>query len=121
MVLSYPNEKQAWAFENQFMFGDDLLVVPCFDPDGEVEFYLPEGHWFLFNPQAEGGEQSVLVGNKVYQQTLALNDIAVFARSGAQIPLCEAVQFTDEFANCDQSQMIEKVPVNKYWKAQSNN
>ncbi|MFT6408718.1 MAG: alpha-D-xyloside xylohydrolase, partial [Arenicella sp.] len=49
MVIALPNEKQSWAFENQFMFGDDLLVIPCFDPLGTVEFYLPEGDWINFD------------------------------------------------------------------------
>ena len=121
MVLAYPHEKQSWAFENQFMFGDDLLVVPCFDPSGEIEFYLPEGLWFLFNPQTSNDNQSTLIGNKTYRQKLALNDIAVFARSGAQIPLSPAVQFTDEFSSYDQSSTLEQIPITELWKAQSNN
>ena len=121
MVLAFPNEKQSWSFENQFMFGDDLLVVPCFDVEGEVELYLPEGHWFLFNPQASDYDQSVLVGGKVYQLKLALNEMAVFAQSGSQIPLSEAVQFTGQFSNDGKAQVIEGIPITQIWKAQSNN
>ena len=85
MVLAFPQEKQSWAFENQFMFGDDLLVAPCFNPEGDVEFYLPEGEWCWFNLVASSTE--VLVGGKVYQRTIALSDIAVFTRVGTKIPL----------------------------------
>jgi len=121
MVLAFPNEKQSWAFENQFMFGDDLFVAPCFNLDGEVEFYLPEGHWFLFNPQNASGDQSVLVGGKVYQYKLDLNQMAVFARCGSQIPLAHEVEFTEQFDGGDKTQMVEQVPIMKVWKAQSNN
>ncbi|MFT6725011.1 MAG: alpha-D-xyloside xylohydrolase [Arenicella sp.] len=86
MVLALPQEKQSWAFENQFMFGDDLLVVPCFDPCGSVEFYLPKGDWLRFNISQSSASES-LTGSKVYQQTLTLNEIAVFVRKGTQIPL----------------------------------
>jgi len=86
MVLALPNEKQSWAFENQFMFGDDLLVVPCFDPLGTVEFYLPEGEWLTFDLSDSSTSKS-LKGSKVYQQTLSLNEMAVFVRKGTQIPL----------------------------------
>ena len=48
MVLAYPHERAAWAFEGQFMFGPDLLVAPCFRPDGTVEVYLPQGAWRRF-------------------------------------------------------------------------
>jgi alpha-D-xyloside xylohydrolase len=86
MVLALPNEKQSWAFENQFMFGDDLLVVPCFDPQGSVEFYLPEGEWLTFDLSDSSASKS-LIGSKVYQQNLSLNEMAVFVRKGTQIPL----------------------------------
>ena len=114
MVLAFPQEKQSWAFENQFMFGDDLLVVPCFDPNGRVEFYLPEGHWFRFAPdQFESTDaQEVLVGQRVYRRHLALNEMAVFARSGARIPLNDAVETTD--------QLLDGNAIT-YWQASSKN
>ncbi|MEM7361128.1 MAG: alpha-xylosidase [Pseudomonadota bacterium] len=95
MVLAFPHEKQAWAFENQFMFGDDLLVVPCSDPGGMVEFYLPEGHWYPFDP-GKDHSHDMLTGQKVYQRKLGLDEMAVFARSGTKIPLCRAVEHTAE-------------------------
>jgi len=86
MVLAFPHEKQSWAFENQFMFGDDLLVVPCFDPSGEVEFYLPQGEWLKFDI-SDSSSSDCIDGAKVYRQSLALDEIAVFVRKGVQIPL----------------------------------
>lgn len=85
MVIAFPQEKQAWAFENQFMFGDDLLVAPCFDPSGNVEFYLPEGEWSHFCLNAK--PRMPLAGGKVHRLNLALDEIAVFARKGSRIPL----------------------------------
>ena len=41
MVLTCPNEKAAWGFEDQFVLGEDMLVAPCLAPGGEVEVYLP--------------------------------------------------------------------------------
>ena len=98
MSLACPYEKQAWAFENQFMFGDDVLVVPCFSPAGEVEFYLPEGHWYPFDP-GKDHSHDVFIGQRVYRKTLALDEMAVFAKSGTKIPLCKPVQFTAEHGN----------------------
>lgn len=86
MVLAFPQEKQSWAFENQFLFGDDLLVAPCFDQQGQVEFYLPDGDWRWFDLEVDSNDET-LTGGKVYQRTLAINKMAVFARVGAKIPL----------------------------------
>jgi alpha-D-xyloside xylohydrolase len=93
MVLAFPQDRAAWAFENQFMCGDDLLVAPCTNPEGTIEVYLPaiDGGWVRF---PEGG--AVHAGGRVHRLTLALHETAVFARAGARIPLGPAVQHTGE-------------------------
>ena len=114
MVLAFPHEKQSWGFENQFMFGDDLLVVPCFDPEGSIEFYLPEGDWYQFDIRnSSAGE--IFSGAKVYQQSLALDDIAAFARVGTRIPLNLDVLNTEDIP-LNQNGMFE---VSEYWPANS--
>jgi alpha-D-xyloside xylohydrolase len=39
------------------MLGDRLLAAPVMDPDGEVQYYLPEGEWFslLTGEKLQGG------------------------------------------------------------------
>ncbi len=81
MVLAFPGDRAAWAFEDQFMFGDDLLVAPCLQPDGRVTVYLPEGDWRRFP------DGRVFDGRRVHELRLALDQIAVFARPGASIAL----------------------------------
>lgn len=86
MALAFPGDPASWAFEEQWMCGPDLLVAACPRPGGDVEVYLPAGHWTRF-PQ--GGE--AIAGGRVLRLTLALDEIAVFARAGARIPLGPAV------------------------------
>lgn len=81
MVLACPDDRAAWAFEDQFFFGDDLLVAPCLRPDGEVTVYLPAGDWVRF----PGREP--IVGGRVHRLRLPLEQIAVFARRGTRIPM----------------------------------
>ncbi len=92
MVLAFPQDKAAWHFEDQYMFGDDLLVVPCLQPSGEVEFYLPEGNWKMMNDN----QNRSFTGGKVHQLTLQLSEIAVFALVGKTIPLGAEIEHTDE-------------------------
>jgi alpha-D-xyloside xylohydrolase len=82
MALACPDERAAWAFENQFFCGDDLLVAPCLGPGGRVELYLPAGRWRRF---PDGGEEHE--GGRALRLQLALDETAVFVRSGAHIPL----------------------------------
>ena len=86
MVLAFPGDPASWAFEEQWMCGPDLLVAACPRLGGDVEVYLPAGQWTRF-PQ--GGE--AIAGGRVLRLTLALDEIAVFARAGARIPLGPAV------------------------------
>lgn len=88
MVLAFPAERQAWAFENQFMFGEDMLVVPCLRAGGQVEYYLPKGRWRRF-PSGE-----TIDGGDVLSEQLALDQMAVFVRDNASIPLGPAIEYT---------------------------
>ena len=74
MVLAFSEDRAAWAFESQFMCGDDLLVAPCIRADGKVEVYLPPGRWQRFP------EGAAVDGGRVVSLTLPLDQMAVFAR-----------------------------------------
>lgn len=89
MVLAFPDEPLSHGFEQQFMCGDDLLVVPCVVPGGKLKYYLPKGEWVRF------GSEEVVSGGVYREETLALNDIAVFAKKGSRIELGPDVQHTD--------------------------
>jgi alpha-D-xyloside xylohydrolase len=82
MVLACPEDRASWAFEDQFFFGDDLLVAPCLQPDGRVRVYLPAGEWYRFPIDGPS-----LAGGRVHEIRLAMDEIAVFARLGARVPL----------------------------------
>jgi alpha-D-xyloside xylohydrolase len=97
MVLACPEDPAAWAFENQFFCGDDLLVAPCLRPDGEVTVYLPHGPWRRF-PTGEP-----FTGGRVHRLHLALAETAVFARADARIPLGPAVRHTGELRDGPQA------------------
>ncbi len=90
MALACPGERAAWAFEQQFFFGRELLVVPCLSATGEVEFWLPEGDWHRFP------DGVAFAGGRGHRLQLALDETAVFARRGAQIPLGPALKHTGE-------------------------
>jgi alpha-D-xyloside xylohydrolase len=90
MALACPAEPESWSFDHQFFCGDDLLVAPCLDPSGRVRVYLPRGEWRSF----PGGK--AYEGGRIHELELALEEMAVFARAGAEIPLGPAVRHTAE-------------------------
>lgn len=58
MWLEYPDDPACEYLDQQYMFGDSLLVVPVFSENGAVRFYLPPGHWTsLFTNERQAGGQ----------------------------------------------------------------
>lgn len=90
MPLAFPEDPLAWCFDEQYMLGSALLVVPVLNPDHTVRFYLPEGEWF----DIWSGERHQ--GPGVIRRTIPLDHIPVFGRGGTILPLGPAVQHTGE-------------------------
>lgn len=82
MLLDFQSDTRAAGLWDQYMFGRDLLVAPIIR-EGETsrEVYLPEGRWWhLF-------ESRWYDGNQIHQVAAALEQIPVFLRQGAALPL----------------------------------
>jgi len=106
MVLACGGERAAWAFEDQFMLGENMLVAPCLGPGGQVECYLPQTlgkSWRKF----PGGEH--FAGGRSYQLHIPLDEIAVFVVEGTEIPLGPVLEHTVSLG--------DKPVIEHYWHA----
>lgn len=86
LYYEYPNNDEAYVYENEYFFGDDILVAPITTPssDGkttDIKVWLPEGKWWNVskNELMEGGRETTM--------SFALDEIPYFYRHGAIIPL----------------------------------
>ncbi len=93
MYYDYARNEQAYHCRSQFLFGSELLVAPFTAPaESDTQLsrqavWLPQGEWFDFfsGERWPGDGWQAIYGS--------LDDIPVFARQGAIIPLaCEADQ-----------------------------
>lgn len=81
MAYEFPADSAAAGYEYQYMLGRSLLVAPVTEiSSGMVEVYLPEGEWYGFFD----GERYE-PGIHIFE--CELNEIPVFVRGGAVIPL----------------------------------
>jgi hypothetical protein len=85
----YPEDEEAYQNPQEYLFGADILVAPITEPAGEnglcaQKVWLPEGKWF------DPVQGSLLEGNQILQQYYTLDEIPVFVRAGAILPLLPA-------------------------------
>ena len=99
MYYDSPNAKQAFDAKYQYMFGDDLLVAPIAKPVSddnllaEQQVWLPEGQWY------EWYTGSMLEGNQNHQRFYSENEVPVFAKAGAIIPMHPDVEHLQQQIN----------------------
>ncbi len=87
MYYDFPESDEAYQFKDQYMFGDDLLVAPITESISDEtmlaikKIWLPDGDWVEWFTGAK------LSGPGIFERELALDEIPVYARSGAIIPM----------------------------------
>lgn len=91
LLLDYPNDPEAVSQNEEFLFGDDLLVAPVVkEGEWKWDVYLPRGEWYDFwSDRKYEGPRTVTVD-------APLGSIPIFARGGAIIPTRQLVQYTGQ-------------------------
>lgn len=92
LVFEHPEDRVCWHIDDEYYFGDDFLVAPVMNSDDCRDIYLPEGDWvnFFTGERLQGGRW-------LYSVKVPLEEMPVFVREGAVIPIYpEDVECTDE-------------------------
>ena len=92
LLMHHPHDKQVWHIDDEYYFGSEFLVCPVMNSENRRDIYLPEGLWVNFFT----GER--LEGSRWYYDVeVPLDEIPVFVRPGANIPLYpDEVDSTDD-------------------------
>ncbi|MDN3669546.1 alpha-xylosidase [Echinicola jeungdonensis] len=92
LLLHHPKDKMCWHIDDQYYFGEDILVAPVMNSENRRDIYLPEGNWVsLFSGEKIKG------GRWLNQVEVPLEEMPVWVKESAVIPLYpEAVSCTDE-------------------------
>ena len=85
MYYDYPENKEAYEFRNEYMFGDDVLVMPVTAPVendyAQVRVWLPEGEWYEWHTGA------LLKGNQIVERSFAVDEYPIYIKAGAIMPM----------------------------------
>jgi alpha-glucosidase len=90
LAIDYTNDEKIWwwSYQNQYMFGDNLLVAPVSCNQKFAKVYLPEGGWYRLN----SGEY--YKGNSEVTVDAPINNLPVFVKASAILPMQFPVQYT---------------------------
>lgn len=87
LVLDWPKDPKVPSIDDEFMFGDSVLVAPMFAGEARRKVYLPAGDWFDF------WSHKKISGGKFIEATNGVGQIPLFLKGGTLLPLAEPVEF----------------------------
>ncbi|MBD1433517.1 DUF4968 domain-containing protein [Sphingobacterium sp. DN00404] len=92
LFMEYPDDEQAVKVEDQFIFGQELLVAPVLKKGERVKrLYLPEGEWIDFHDK-----KTVYFGGERIAYRAPLNVIPMFVKKGSIVPMMPVMQYIHE-------------------------
>lgn len=89
MFIEHPEDETCAALEDQYYFGDDILVAPLFEAENRRKVYLPEGSW------VELGSNCVRTGGRWHTIEASVYPGLAFVKAGAVLPMAEKALTTD--------------------------
>jgi len=90
--MAYQYDKETLDREEEFLLGSHLLICPVSAPKiKERMMYLPEGEWYNY------WTDKIILGKKEIIVETPLEQIPMFVKAGAIIPMQEKMQYVDEF------------------------
>jgi alpha-glucosidase len=92
LCIDHPFDDKVYDnnYQYQFLFGDDMLVVPLTGSDKSKKIYLPQGDWYdLYTDEK-------INGPKEFTQDVPNYQLPVFIKASAIIPTQSLVQSTKE-------------------------
>jgi alpha-D-xyloside xylohydrolase len=90
LVVDYQDDPTVATIEDEYLFGDDILVAPIMDPSNCRMVYLPHGTWVDY------WSKKPIEGGKWLQVEAPLEILPLWIRAGAVIPMGPVQQYVDE-------------------------
>ncbi len=87
LYYEYPRNEEAYAFRNEYFYGNDMIVNPVTKPVGKDSLFtyqstwLPEGQWI------EWATGAMLDGGRIVKRAYTIDEIPVYVKAGAIIPM----------------------------------
>ncbi|MCD6509005.1 MAG: glycoside hydrolase family 31 protein, partial [Thermoprotei archaeon] len=90
LILEYENDPNVRKIDLEYLFGPNLLVIPVFNEEGYVEYYLPLGTWLNW------WDRGLVQGGVWRREKVPLDRIPLFVRENSLIPRINPMNYVGE-------------------------
>lgn len=81
LMMEFPDDRSCETLDQQYMFGDSLLIAPLFNNQGTIQYYLPKGLWTHFISGA------VIKGRQWLSEDHNYFSLPIMVKQGSLIPV----------------------------------
>ena len=88
LYIEYPNDRNVYYIEDEYMFGDGILIAPVLKPLSKTDIrnvYLPNGVWFDFFTKERIESAGMWIKRKIDLKTMPM-----YIKEGTELKYCSA-------------------------------
>jgi alpha-glucosidase (family GH31 glycosyl hydrolase) len=93
LVMHWPEDRNTWSIDDQYMFGDNIMVCPVLTKGASTRIvYFPEGEWYNFwnGEKIEGGQYKLVV--------TPIEEMPLYVKAGGILPRQPEMEYIGEKA-----------------------
>jgi alpha-glucosidase len=105
LVFAYQTDSTSWGVDDEFLFGDHLLVAPVVrQGQDQREVYLPAGTWYRFHSDERyaGGRRVTVSAPRVdgwaRDDSVFVRGVPLFVEAGSVLPMGPVLRYVGERA-----------------------
>jgi alpha-glucosidase (family GH31 glycosyl hydrolase)/tetratricopeptide (TPR) repeat protein len=96
LYYDYPEAAEAYEFKDEYLFGNDMLVAPVVAPVSAQSLLATKSIWLPPGTWIEWFTGTRLEGPAKIERTFTLNEIPVYVKAGAIVPMQPNMHYTGE-------------------------
>ncbi|HVO34474.1 MAG TPA: TIM-barrel domain-containing protein [Gemmatimonadales bacterium] len=96
LYYDWPDAEAAYAFPDEYGFGADLVVSPVVAPMDSASALVSQRLWLPPGDWVEWSSGARLTGPRVLERSFALDELPVYVRAGAILPLQPSMERSGE-------------------------
>jgi alpha-glucosidase (family GH31 glycosyl hydrolase) len=96
LYYDWQDAPEAYTSKNEYLFGDHIIVAPVVTPTDKVTGLATEDVWLPAGDWIEWPTGKHLAGGSSYKRSFAIDQIPVYVKAGAIIPMQPPMQYTGQ-------------------------